>query len=266
MERVTFLVVSTGERIPCLLNPESFVVRRIAGVQPRRSLGGSLTGSALADDPLHYTGGGRTEVTLDLLFDVSLAGSSIETSDVRDFTRPLWEFAENVAGDTSNGRPPLVRLIWGKSFNMPGIVSAVAERFEQFLPGGAPQRSWLRMRLIRVNEAFGSITSHSRLNGDAVFQSISLPPPSNGGPVFQVSDLETTSSVPDGVSVHEILGGGSSTEGNTTERLDEIAYRYYGSPWLWRLLAVFNGINDPLRLPPGLLLQVPPLSYVTRLV
>jgi hypothetical protein len=264
MERVTFLVVSSGERIPCLLNPESLVVRRLAGVRPRRSSGGALTGSALADDPLHYTGGGRTEVTLDLLFDVSLAGSSIESSDVRDFTRPLWEFAENAAGDRSNGGPPVVRLIWGKSFNLPGIVSAVAERFEQFLPGGAPQRSWLRMRLIRVNEAAGSITSPSRSNGDAVFQSMTSVSQSNGGPVFQSSDLGTPSSVPDRVSVHEILGGGSSTEGNTTERLDEIAYRYYGSPWLWRLLAAFNGINDPLRLPTGLLLQVPPLSNATR--
>ena len=31
MERVAFLIEETGERIACLLNPESLVVRRIAG-------------------------------------------------------------------------------------------------------------------------------------------------------------------------------------------------------------------------------------------
>ena len=34
MERVAFLVEDTGERIPCLLNPESLVVRRIGRDAP----------------------------------------------------------------------------------------------------------------------------------------------------------------------------------------------------------------------------------------
>ena len=60
MERVAFLIEDTNERLSCLLNPENLVVRRIAGVQPRRSAAGQLTGVGLADDPLLYTGGGRT--------------------------------------------------------------------------------------------------------------------------------------------------------------------------------------------------------------
>jgi hypothetical protein len=62
MERVAFLIEETGERIVCLLNPESVVVRRTAGVRPRRSIGGSLAGSELADDALLFTGGGTTEM------------------------------------------------------------------------------------------------------------------------------------------------------------------------------------------------------------
>src|SRR6185503_5835271 len=49
LERVVFLVEATGDRIPCLLNPETFVVRRRAGIRPRRSAVGQLTGTALAD-------------------------------------------------------------------------------------------------------------------------------------------------------------------------------------------------------------------------
>lgn len=41
------------------------------------------------------------------------------------------------------------------------------------------------------------------------------------------------------------------------ERLDQIAYRYYGDPRYWRLLARFNGIDDPIHVVPGRLLRVP---------
>src|SRR5437016_7404592 len=152
MERVAFLLEETNERLGCLLNPESLVIRRVAGVLPRRSLGGQFTGVGLRDDPLLYTGGGRTELELNLLFDVSLAGSSIETNDVRDLTGPLWNLAENTRSTDGQRRPPLVRFVWGKSWNIPGIVAAVAEYLEQFTAEGAPQRSWLSMRLWRVSE------------------------------------------------------------------------------------------------------------------
>ena len=61
MERVAFLIERTGERIGCLLNPESIVRRRVAGVRTRRSAGGLLTGTGLSDDQLIYTGGGTTD-------------------------------------------------------------------------------------------------------------------------------------------------------------------------------------------------------------
>ena len=111
MERVAFLVEDTGERIPCLLNPETLVVRRSAGVRRASSVGGRATGTELGDDPLIVTGGGRTELELDLLFDTSLldghgrarAGWPVPgrpaapgaATDVRDLTRPLWRLAEN---------------------------------------------------------------------------------------------------------------------------------------------------------------------------
>ena len=128
MERVAFLLEETGERLACMLNPENLVVSRSAGIRPRRSLGGALTGLALTDDPLIYTGGGTTELQLRLLFDISLSGSSVRAEDVRELTAPLWQLAENVAGSDVYARPPLVRFVWGKSWNIPGVVAAVAER------------------------------------------------------------------------------------------------------------------------------------------
>lgn len=185
MERVAFLIEETNERIGCLLNPETLVMRRVAGVRPRRSATGQLTGEGLTDDPLLYTGGGRTELDLDLLFDVSLAGSSITTEDVRDLTLPLWELAENADRQEGYGQPPLVRFIWGKSWNIPGVILAVSERLESFTPEGVPRRSWLRLRMLRANE-----------------------PPPDATPARSGSLSLDETEIPEGsVEVSEVIGG-----------------------------------------------------------
>jgi nucleoid-associated protein YgaU len=42
------------------------------------------------------------------------------------------------------------------------------------------------------------------------------------------------------------------------ERLDQIAYRYYRNPAMWRLLAIANGLDDPFDLSPDRPLRIPP--------
>jgi len=237
MERVAFLVESTGERIGALLNPESLVVRRLAGVRPRRSSGGQLAGAGLADDPLLYTGGGVTQLDLQLLFDVDLAGTAAATSDVRDLTGPLWQLAEN-GTDDRYGRPALVRFVWGKSWNVRGVVSAVAERLERFTAEGTAQRSWLSLRLLRVTD------------GPAT-------PASDTPAASPAAQLEAAAqATADTATVHQVLGAGG--EGGAGESLYDLAFAYYGNPGLWRLIASFNGIADPLRVPPGAVLRIPP--------
>lgn len=250
MERVAFLLDETGQRLSALLNPETVVVRRVAGVRARRSAGGRLTGNGLADDPLLFTGGGRTELELDLLFDTQLGGSTVETKDVQNLTRPLWELAENVAGPDGAARLRTVRLVWGKAWNVQGIVTAVAERFERFDPTGSPQRSWLRLRLLRAGARIAPQATVAQPAGD-----FAAPLPDD---------------VPeDQVIVHQVLGGptGSEAEGEVPdgERLDSIAAQYYGEPSLWRVLASFNGISDPTRLPPPQTVRIPPLATLRRL-
>jgi Contractile injection system tube protein len=249
MERVAFLLEKTGERIPCLLNPDSVVIRRLAGVRTRRSNTGPLTGAGLKDDPLIYTGGGTTEINLDLLFDVSIAGSSIATEDVRDLTSPLWALAEGSAQENGLTQPPLVRFVWGKAWNIPGVVTAVAERLESFSSEGIPGRSWLRMRLLRVSEP--------TLPGPEA--------PTLGPAIPEVP--EVTEIPPDQLVVHEVTGGvagGSEEREQEAEpdeagppaRLDTIAQQYCGYPW-WKPSAQLNNIADPLNIAPGTLLSIP---------
>jgi hypothetical protein len=162
MERVAFLLEKSHQRLGCLLNPEDLVLRRVAGIHPRQSVTGRLTGTGLADDPLLYTGGGRTELELSLLFDVSLAGSSVVSADIRDLTAPLWRLSENSGELDELGQPPIVRFIWGKAWNIPGVIVAVAERLEHFTPAGVPQRSWLRLRMWRTPETDSRPTAAAR--------------------------------------------------------------------------------------------------------
>jgi nucleoid-associated protein YgaU len=43
----------------------------------------------------------------------------------------------------------------------------------------------------------------------------------------------------------------------TGDTLASVAYREYGDPTMWRVIAAANGIDDPLRIPAGTALQVP---------
>jgi nucleoid-associated protein YgaU len=246
MERVAFLIERTGERIGCLLNPESVVRRRVAGVRPRRSVGGLLTGAGLSDDQLIYTGGGTTELNLDLLFDVTVAGSTIATEDVRDLTARLWSLAENFPSDDGYGRPPLARFIWGKSWNILGVVAAVAERLEYFTPEGVPRRSWLRMRMLRVAEPLS--TPLTALASNLV---VAAEPETTGTPVAAVQSAASTGEE----RIYEVVGepGG----GGSSDTLYNIAARFGLDPSWWREIAERSGIDDPLRIEPGTQLRIP---------
>ena len=150
MERVSFLVEENNERISCMLNPETVVMRRTAGVRSRETLNGLINATGSGDNPLLFTGSGNTTLELDLLFDISILGSSIETQDVRDLTKPIWDLSENNQRNDRLFRPAICRFIWGKYWNFPGVISAIAERLEYFSPQGIPRRSWLRLRLLRM--------------------------------------------------------------------------------------------------------------------
>jgi hypothetical protein len=260
MERVTFLIEQTGERISCLLNPENLIWRRQSGLRQRRNATGAITGHGLSDDPVLATGGGVTEMDLDLLFDAAVAdelnparrlsasiaaiGESDEAStpafiDIRDLTRPFWAMSENSQQKAHFGAPPLVRFIWGRTWNILGLIDAVAERLERFTPTGVPQRSWLRLRLRRVTENNASAAATTRIMSYS------------GTPT--VSEDEPNSILPPILIPIE-------PDGTPQVRLDQIAADQYGNPAAWKLIAAFNDLEDPLTLPEGKVLRMPPVA------
>jgi hypothetical protein len=240
MERVAFLVDESGTRVDCLLNPETVQVTRLAGIRPRGAAGGQLTGAGLADDPLVFTGGGRTELVLDLLFDIDFVESQVRPEDVRALTRPLWMLAENSASEHGWLRPPLIRLVWGKTWNVPGVIAAIAERFDGFTLTGTPRRSWLRLKLVRVAESADQARE---------------------GFEEELAASATPAAVPGTAVV--AAGDGAAGPGYSGVRFDLLAHDALGSPLRWRLLAQHNRITDPLTVPAGTTLAVPPLTVAT---
>jgi Contractile injection system tube protein len=250
MERAAFLIETSGTRIGCLLNPSTVEIKRLAGIRRRSSANGPLTGSELSDDPLLYTGGGSTEISLELLFDVTLAGSTVSATDVRALTGPLWDLAENQPDSSHNTVPPAVRFVWGKYWNIPGVITAIAQRLEYFAEDGAPRRAWVRLRMLRTGEPSGEPEA--------------APVPLNP---FELPETGPSEFTPPETAV-ETIGAGTESpadekeapEGTSGVRLDQLAHDYFRDPAAWRLIAIFNGIADPLRIAAGTLIRIPNIS------
>lgn len=222
MEKVVLLVEHSGEHLRCLLNPEQLEIKRQTGVSPRRSLTGAMTGAELRDEPLLYQGGGRTELTLDLLFDIGLTGQTGERiADVRELTRPIWELSENQTATGHYGRPPTLRILWGTVLNLRGLVGAVAERLEHFDTEGRAARAWLRLRI-------------HRLDSDSAAESSTSTEP----PVAMDKAQRRMAQTP--TQMQEVVGGSSG------ERVDQVAANHAGHPAFWSLIAELNGLDDPL--------------------
>jgi hypothetical protein len=259
MERAAFLIEDGGgqvarARISCLLNPNRLLLRRVAGLRPRQSLGGVLTQEGLSDDPLLQTGGGVTELRLDLLFDVNLPETWVTMADseaqdrprdVRDLTQPLWALAENQPRPGAVAGPPQVRFVWGKVWDFPGHVAAVAERFECFAAEGVPQRSFLRMRLLRASErpTAGPATRASATPLSSLVETEAERSPLDARPqAEQVGPTEYETTISTGLP------------------LFLAAFRLYGDESKWRLIANANPDVDPLFVPAGTALKIPGLA------
>lgn len=150
MDRVTFLVEKTGQLISCMLNPETLSIKRRSGIHQRIIKSVIINSDKSSDDGLIFSGGGNTVLELDLVFDISIKGSTIQCQDVRELTRPIWDLSENSTLMDGEYQPGICRFVWGKSWNIPCVISSISERFDLFDSLGVPKRSWLRVRLIKI--------------------------------------------------------------------------------------------------------------------
>lgn len=247
MERIAFLIEPEDVRISCLLNPETVVIKRTTGIKARESIGGALTGPGMSDAPLMFTGGGQTWIDLELLFDVHLPGGTFRTHDVRDLSGVFFKMAENSVDTNGISTPPVVRMVWGKSWNIPGVVTHVAERLDCFSASGVPARSWLKLRMRRVPEDEGETLS-----------------------IFEwLNDLETSLKIIDQLdqqAADSALTDEQSAVVLFNERLDLLAQRFYGNPSLWRFIAAMNRITDPFAHGVTITIRIPSIAELVKMI
>jgi LysM repeat protein len=168
---------------------------------------------------LQYGGAAGGWMRLDLRFDTTADGTPVtkHTGQVMK----LMDIDPDLPGtdpEHNNARPPTVVFHWGDLHSFRAVVTDLRLSFTYFSSTGVPLRADAQLEL----RQFEASDAFSRQN--------------------------PTSGTPKPSRVHRIQPG---------ETLDRISARYYGDSTQWRRLAAANGIEDPLALRPGALLDIP---------
>ncbi len=167
---------------------------------------------------MRFGSGGPTQLTMDLTFDTTDTGA-----DVRTMTGKLAAMMlvnPNLHQDSSNqGRPPKVQFSWGPMITFMAAIKTLQLTFQLFKEDGTPLRAKASVTFIQVDDP----NSRSWQN------------PTSGGVT--------------GERIHRL---------GPRETLELVAFTELGDASLWRPLAAFNGIDDPLRLRPGTPVFLPP--------
>jgi len=174
------------------------------------------------DQPIVQFVRGQTEkLTLDLFFDSTDNGTGDTATPVTDRTNAFYDL---IKIDRDTHAPPVLLFTWGGTA-FPGrnregfkcVVASVRQQYTFFSPSGVPLRAKLTVELREYQTLGEQLRKLNLLSAD-----------------------HTKADV--------------VREGDT---VSAIAYRAYGDPAQWRLIAEANGIEDPLALPPGMILRVP---------
>jgi Contractile injection system tube protein len=113
---------------------------------------------------------------------------------------------------SKQGRPPTVTFQWGTYLSFVAVIQSLSSKFSLFLDDGTAVRATVDLTLWQIADE----DAFAKQN------------PTSGGRT--------------GEQVHRLA---------PRETLDQVAYAVYGKTSLWRALAAFNGIDDPLRLQAG---------------
>ena len=228
---------SGGKKVAVQFNPESLKVSFANQlVQPE---GGD---QAAGSSGRQFVGAGTTKLALTLWFDVT-AMASDPFDDVRRLTTEVIHFMtpSPIPGDKKKLVPPATRFSWG-NFIFDGILEGLEETLEFFRPEGKPLRAQMSLTLGQQKILVTAFTGEGRLPtpGQAP-----LAPAREGDSLQQMAGRGGLSiSLSVGVSAGGSAGGSS-----------------------WKAVATANGIEDPLRLQRGQLIDVaakPPTISIRR--
>lgn len=233
-------VVPGGKKTTVQFNPASLKVTYTNQVQ---------TNDQSSSSAIQYVGKGSSKLALELIFDVSQPGST-GSGDVRDKTLKVAQFMEAKAqgsGEEQRYVAPGVRFSWG-SFLFEGIIESLDETLDLWSEDGRPLRATVMLNLSQQG-----IYTERRDNP----ASTPAPPGSGGfglGAGFSAGlsagigggvGVSAGVSLKAGVTPMVSASAGASVQGLAAKAGTD-----------WKVVAAANGIENPRRLPTGVLLNV----------
>ncbi|MGH3263858.1 MAG: LysM peptidoglycan-binding domain-containing protein [Trebonia sp.] len=171
---------------------------------------------------LEFKGQANGTVSLPLFFDTTDTGKYVTTyTDKILAAMEIEGDASGASATTQNAEPPCVQFKWGQLKTPPCVITTADLELLYFSSQGVPLRAKLTIGLKQYTDP----KAYPKQN--------------------------PTSGTLQPHRVHRVQPG---------ETLDRISARYYRDSTKWRMLAVANGIEDPLAIRPGSLITVPMLD------
>jgi len=127
--------LETNEHIPCLFNPNQYSISKSNSWKEKPTQNSNVP-------RLEFTGGGPTELKLDLFFDTYESGGS-----ARDYVKRIINLTKISQSGSGDREPPRCRFSWGTNFEFEAVVSNVSARFTLFRSDGTPVRAVVSLTL-----------------------------------------------------------------------------------------------------------------------
>lgn len=209
LEKLRIKNLDTGQQFFVLFNPTEYTVEDASHWADQDKMG--------QKPELHYTGGDRKKLTMDLFFDTYES-----RSDVRQHTSQI---ASLLVFDKEKHRPPKVELSWGPAapggphaeFPFVGVLETLKQQFVLFMGDGTPVRAKLSVTFLEFTLPEEELQKNEPHSPDLT-------------KLYVVKVRDTVSA---------------------------IAALFYQDPSKWREIAVANKIETPRHLVPGQVLRIP---------
>jgi len=211
LEKMQIRNLDTDQAFHVLFNPSEYTVSDGARWSDQNKLG--------QKPELHFTGGERKKLDMELFFDTYEAGR-----DVREETSKV---AALLVVDREKHRPPKVRLSWGRSapggahrdFPFTGVLESLKQQFVLFTGDGTPARAKLTVSFLEFTLPEEELKKNERNS-------------------------------PDHTKAYVTRAGDTASS---------IAALFLGDPRRWRPIVEANAelIDDPRVIPTGLVLSIP---------
>lgn len=208
----------TGESISVMYNPEEMKLE-----QGNNFAEVGIPGTSAS--PLQYVRGKTRVLSMELFFDSYEAGE-----DVRIHTNRIVALLDK--RPETDAPPVLIFAIGGFAFRC--VLTDAGQRFTLFRADGTPVRSYVSVRL----QEYVSVAIE-------IERGLFI-----GSPTVSAAVTAVGRSVMSGGGTVHVMSQGDTLQG--------LAAALLGDPALWRDIADANDVDDPLNVPPGTRLVIPP--------